>query len=327
MILSGDVGATKINLAIFDDSDAGLRVVEERSFASRDYSGLEEIGREFLSSTTLQVKTASFGVACPLQGGRCKMPNLPWIIDQISLRDALQLEDVILLNDLEATGYGIATLTPDKFVTINEGKAREHANVALIAAGTGLGEAVLCSVGGHYHVSASEGGHTDFAPCDEDQIALLRYLIEEFGHVSYERVVSGPGLVNIYNFLRETESVEDTWLAERISASDDPAAVISETALVETSGICFRALDIFVSVYGAEAGNLALKALATGGLYVGGGIAPKILPLLMDGRFLRAFTDKGRYRELIQDIPVKVIMEPKTALQGAAAFGLKRQRR
>src|SRR5581483_11348338 len=267
---------------------------------------------------------ACFGIAGPVVDGRVKTTNLPWIVDTAELRRALKIDAVYLLNDLEASAYGIFTLEDDELDTLNEGAPRHGGNQALIAAGTGLGEAMLYDDGRRLHPIASEGGHADFAPRDELEIELLRHLRGRFGHVSYERVLSGPGLVNIYRFLKEGRGMEEPpWLAERFAAGDDPGAVVSQAALAREAEICVKALDLFVSIYGAEAGNLALRAKAVRGFYVGGGIAPKILAKLKDGAFLRAFIDKGRYADLLKAMPVQVILNQKTALRGAgycAAF-------
>jgi glucokinase len=232
----------------------------------------------------------------------------------------LGIESVSLINDLEATAYGIFTLDNTEFTVLNEGSPQLEGNMALIAAGTGLGEAIIYWDGSHYRPSASEGGHADFAPRNPLEIELLRYLVDRFRHVSYERVVSGPGLLNIYNFLKDGDYFkEPAWLAEKLAAAD-PGAVISEAALTGEAEICIHALNLFVSIYGAEAGNLALKAKARGGIFVGGGIAPKILEKLTDGSFLKAFTDKGRFAEFLLTIPVKVILNEETALRGAAYY-------
>jgi glucokinase len=241
------------------------------------------------------------------------------------LADILSCRSVSLLNDLEATAYGLFTLEGDEMISLNQGQKRRPANQALIAAGTGLGEAVLYDDGQDYHPIASEGGHGDFAPRTETEIGLLRYLMEKFGHVSYERVVSGPGIANIYNFLTQADELrEPGWLKEKILAAADPSAAITQAALSGESEICVKTLDLFVSVYGAEAGNLALRAKAMGGVYIGGGIAPKIVAKLKDGTFMRAFSDKGRYSELLSAVPVQVVLNPETALQGAAYYALLR---
>jgi len=320
MFLAGDVGGTKTNLAIFTNEGGKLHVIAEQSFLNHSYAGLEEIVKEFLAGHECKLTQACFGVAGPVKAGRAKMPNLPWTIDSAHLAPALHLDSVFLLNDLEATAYGIAVLQPENVTVLSEASP-QLGNIALIAAGTGLGEAILVWDGAQHRSSASEGGHADFAPRDAEQIELLRYLIAKFGHVSYERLVSGPGLLNIYNFLKESGfDKEPEWLSARLSETSDASAVITETALSARSELCTHALEIFVSIYGAEAGNLALKALATAGVYIGGGIAPKILPKLKDGTFVRAFRDKGRFSTLLETMPVRVILDPKTALRGAAYY-------
>jgi glucokinase len=237
------------------------------------------------------------------------------------LRQALKIDTVYLLNDLEAAAYGVFTLENDEFYTLNEGLMHDTGNKALIAAGTGLGQAILYDDGRHFRALPSEGGHADFAPRNELEIEFLRYLLARFGHVSYERVLSGPGLFNIYRFLKESRGMaEPPWLAERFAAGDDPAATISTAALAKQAEICCTALDSFVSIYGAEAGNMALRFKSVRGLYVGGGIAPKILQKLKDGTFMRSFLDKGRYTELLAAMPVQVVLNPKAGLRGAAYY-------
>jgi glucokinase len=267
----------------------------------------------------LTITAACFGVAGPVIGNRCRTTNLPWVVDGPELARRFKIPAVRLVNDLEATAHGLLCLRPDEFTVLNRGTppAGKSAMV-LIAAGTGLGEAMLYWNGHRYQPRPSEGGHADFAPNSDQEIELLRYLRGSYVHVSYERVLSGPGLHAIYEFLRDTKKNEPTWVAERIKMSD-PAAVIAEIGLGGQAEICVQALDLFTSIYGAEAGNLALKALAFDGVYLGGGIAPKILPKLQEPGFLRAFTSKGRYQRLLSGIPVRVIMNPKTALIGAAS--------
>jgi glucokinase len=249
------------------------------------------------------------------------LTNLPWTLDSRELAAGLGIDHVFLINDLEANGYGVAELSPEQIYSLSDGDAGQIGNRALIAAGTGLGEGIL-AWNGHIHVPyPSEGGHVDYAPRNEDEIDLLRFLKQKYnGRISFERVVSGMGLTNIYEFLREVRGVEEpAWLAERI-AEQDPNAVITELALAAKSEICEKALDMFVSAYGAESGNLALKVLSVGGLYVGGGIAPRILEKLKDGTFMKAFTDKGRLSQLLINMPVRIILESKAALLGAAAY-------
>jgi glucokinase len=319
MILAGDVGGTKVNLALYDFIDGNLKHTRDKQYPAKEYSGLEEIVKEFIVSE--KVTAACFGVPGPVRDGRLRLTNLPWTLDSRELAADLKIDYVFLINDLQANGYGIAELSAEQVFTLSEGDPRQMGNRALIAAGTGLGESFMIWDGRDYVPYPSEGGHADFAPRDEDEIDLLRFLKQKYnGRTSTERVVSGQGLTNIYEFLREVRGVEEpVWLAERMAA-EDPNAVITELALKAKSEICEKALDMFVSAYGAEAGNLALKVLSVGGLYVGGGIAPRILEKLKDGAFMKAFTDKGRLSQLLVNTPVRVILESKTALIGAAAY-------
>jgi len=315
-LLAGDVGATKTNLALFTAERGPLRFLAEATFQNHSHHGLEEVVERFLADRGLAPEAACFGVAAPVEDGPIQMPNLGWVIDGPSLAKSLGVNRVVVLNDLEATAHGVGTLAPDRFAVLNPGVPRRNATAALIAAGTGLGEAILYWDGARHRVHASEGGHADYAPRDAEQIALLARLRERFGHVSWERVVSGPGLGNVYDVLDLEETPE---LARAIASAADANAAIAEAALQGASARCVRALDIFVTSFGAEAGNLALHALAAGGVYVGGGIAPKLLRKLQDGGFMRAFCDKGRLAPLLQSIPVQVILDPTTALRGAAA--------
>jgi glucokinase len=322
MILVGDIGGTKTVLGLFEEAGHRLHAIREDTFPSRNYSTLEEILNQFLGQTSrASLRVACFGVAGPVIEGKSKTTNLPWELDERTLAEALQVSRVKLLNDLEATAYGMLHLEPTDICVLQSGLPRKG-NIAVIAAGTGLGEAILYWDGNCYHPIATEGGHTDFGPRSDLEVELLRYLQKEFGHVSYERVLSGPGLFNIYRFLRDSSfAPEPEWLRMRITA-EDPGAVISEVGLKGDEPLCTQALDLFVSMYGAEAGNLALKALALGGVYIGGGIAPKILPKLQDGTFINAFSDKGRFGELLRSIEVKVALYPSTPLLGAAHYGL-----
>lgn len=320
MILAGDVGGTKVHLALYDFTDGKLTHRRDEKFPAREYSGLEEIVKVFLTSD--KVTSACFGVPGPVRDGRLRLTNLPWTIDSRELATDLGIQHVFLINDLEANGYGIAELTADQIYTLSEGDASQIGNRALVAAGTGLGEGILMWNGRMHVPYPSEGGHADFAPRNEDEIDLLRFLQQKYnGRVSFERVVSGMGMTSIYEFLREVKGVEEpVWLAEKISAADDPNSVITEMGLAAKSELCTKTLDMFVSVYGAESGNLALKVLSVGGLYVGGGIAPRILEKLKDGTFMRAFTDKGRLSQLLINMPVRIILESRAALMGAAAY-------
>src|SRR4030095_6382628 len=326
LILAGDIGGTKTHLALFSLQGEKLQAEIRTICPSKQYPGLEPGIEEFIADQQVSISRACFGIAGPVVDGQVKTPNLPWVVDSINIAQRFKLDSVALLNDLEAAAYGIFTLEPQELFTLNEGVSGRRGNKVLIAAGTGLGEATLYDDGRDYHPSASEGGHGDFGPTDETQIDLLRYLMKEFGHVSYERVVSGPGIANIYGFLRDSGRLEEPdWLKQKISAAEDASVVISQEGLAGRSAICVQALNLFVSVYGAEAGNLALRGKASGGVYIGGGIAPKILPKLEDGTFMRAFLDKGRYRELLSAMPVRVILNDQAALQGAAFYAVRLQ--
>ena len=321
LVLAGDIGGTKTHLALFSVDGEKLRSESLGTFPSKRYSGLVPMLQEFLAADQNKIDSACFGIAGPVVDGKVKTPNLPWMIDTVELSHALKLDAVSLLNDLEAGAYGIFTLDNDEFCTLNEGTMRQSGNKALIAAGTGLGQAILHDDGRHFHPLASEGGHADFAPRDELEIELLRYLIGRFGHVSYERVLSGPGLFNIYRFFKESRGFEEPqFLTEQFAAADDPSAVVSKSALANGAEICVKSLELFVSIYGAEAGNLALRAKSVRGLFIGGGIAPKILAKLKDGTFMRAFVDKGRYTDLLAAIPVQVVLNDQAALRGAAYY-------
>jgi glucokinase len=319
MILAGDVGGTKVHLALYEFTHGNLNHIRDHQFPAKEYSGLEEIVKEFIVND--KVTSACFGVPGPVRDGRLRLTNLPWTLDSRELAKNLHIDYVFLINDLQANGYGIAELTPEQVYTLSEGDSSQMGNRALISAGTGLGEGFLVWDGRNYTPYPSEGGHTDFAPRNDDEIDLLRFLIQKYnGRVSHERVVSGMGLTNCYDFLREVRGLEEpAELADR-APGEDPNALITELALKAKSEICVKALDMFVSAYGAEAGNLALKILSVGGLYVGGGIAPRIIEKLKDGTFMKAFTDKGRLSQLLINMPVRVILESRTALIGAAAY-------
>jgi glucokinase len=319
MILAGDVGGTKVDLALYDFDNGKLTTTRDKIYRARDHSGLEAIVKEFLAAD--EVTAACFGVPGPVRDGRLRLTNLPWTLDSRELSASLGIQHVFLINDLEANGYGVAELADGQIYTLNEGDPSQIGNRALLAAGTGLGECFLVW-NGHRHIPyPSEGGHADYAPRNEDEIDLLRFLKQKYdGRISFERVVSGQGLTNIYEFLREVRGMDEpARLAERM-AVEDPNAVITELALAAKSEICVKAMDMFVSAYGAEAGNLALKILSVGGLYVGGGIAPRIIEKLKDGAFMKAFTDKGRLSQLLVNMPVRIILESRAALLGAAAY-------
>jgi glucokinase len=322
IILVGDIGGTKTRLGLYRvTDDKRYRLMRGKIFPSKKYEGLEIILQEFLGREK-NIDCACFGVAGPILKGRVKLTNLPWVIDTKALQKEFRLRKVVVINDLVANAYGISMLKKNGFVTLNVGKKRKG-NAALISAGTGLGEAILFWNGKKHIPSPSEGGHVEFGPRDSLEIKLLRYLFDRFGHVSYERILSGEGLFHIYQFLRDDHrgGREPRWLTKQMKQKD-PAAVISEMALLKKDNSCMRALDLFVSIYGAEAGNLALKTMAIGGIYVGGGIAPKIIRRLKRGSFMDAFRDKGRFSEMMADIPVKVILNDKTALLGGVSYAL-----
>lgn len=317
-ILAGDVGATHTRLAVFA-TDPRVPVAFE-SYPSHDHASLEEMVRMFLATHPADLDHACFGVAGPVRDGHVKMINLAWPVDAVSLARGLGLDSVGLINDLTANAYGIAELAADDLETLNQGVAAPDRAMVVISAGTGLGEAGLLHDGAGVRVIPSEGGHTDFGPRSELEVGLYQYLAAEDEHVSYERVCSGMGLLNIYRFLRQrSRTPEPTWLTAEI-ADRDAAAIISKTALEQRDPVCVQALDLMVSIYGAETGNLALKYFAAGGVYVGGGIAPQIMPKLRDGSFIRAFVAKGRYADLLEQIPVQVILNDRTALLGAAHY-------
>ncbi|MDZ4099803.1 MAG: glucokinase, partial [Methylophilaceae bacterium] len=319
LLLAGDVGGTKTNFAFYDNEKSSP--VFEKSYRNHDFSDMASLLLRLGQDSGATASMLSLAVAGAIRNGVCHMPNLGWYIDSDQLTASFGFDRVNLINDLEANAYGINSLASGQFALINAGQPQADGNSALIAAGTGLGEAILFNTGGSIHVAASEGGHTDFAPQNEEQLALWQYLHKRHKHVSWERVVSGHGLENIYDFLKcEQHFPELGGMADLVAEGGDPAAIIAESALNETSDICMRAMDIFMTAYGAEAGNLALKTLATGGLYIGGGIAPKILPAFLNGAFMSAFLNKGRFSTWMAEIQVKVILEPKTALLGAATY-------
>lgn len=324
LILAGDIGGTKSNLAFFRGAPDAPETVAEESYQNREFTSLAAVVGHFIAQTGLSAATACFGVAGAVVAGASHLPNLGWRLSEQALAHDLGVQKVKLLNDLEANALGLATLSPEQFFTLNPGRPGLGGNRALIAAGTGLGMAMLTRQNGGGHVLASEGGHADFAPRDEVQIALLRYLAARHGHVSVERVVSGPGLAAIYDFFRGRGEDEPDWLAERFTTNADRAAVIAQAGLTGKAPICVRALDVFLSAYGAAAGNLALTALATGGLYIGGGIAPRLIEAFPNSDFMDAFASKGRFAHMLTQIPVLVVLEPKTALRGAANYALSR---
>lgn len=323
MLLAGDIGGTKTKLAVYS-SDKGPRApIAEQTFSSQAYDHLESIAHAFLEETGIEVDCACFGIAGPVIENRVDVTNLPWIIDAHSLKEELGLESVILLNDLAAIANGVPFLQPDELETLHQGACDRWGAVAVLAPGTGLGEAFITWDGERYQPQDSEGGHTDFAPTSKRQVKLLNYLLEDMDHVSYEAVCSGRGIPNIYRFLKaEGFAEEPDWMAEKLADAEDPTPIIANAALEGECDLCTLTMETFVSIMGAEAGNMALKVMATGGVYLGGGIPPRILPLLKGECFLKAFVNKGRLAHVVERIPVHVILNPDIALFGAACHGL-----
>ncbi len=323
MFLAGDIGGTKTNLAIYTyEGDPGQLVAKKiASYPSKGHGTLAEIVRSFLGDEFSEVRQACFGVAGPVKAGVVQVTNLPWIVDAAALQAELRLQHVSLLNDLEANAYGINTLHPHELLSLNpSADTRQVGNRALISAGTGLGEAGMLWDGIAHRPFASEGGHASFAPNDSTGDELLMFLRKEHGHVSWERVLSGLGMRNLYRFFRQRSGQpEPAWLKEELEKGD-LGAVVTTAGLSGKDPVCVEALDCFVRNYGAEAGNLALKMLALGGVYIGGGIAPKMLPKMQSAVFLDAFCHKGRLGTVLQSLPIYVILNDKTALQGAAWY-------
>ncbi len=325
MILAGDVGGTKVHLALYNFEGGRLRWVRDQKYPAAEYSSLDIVVKEFLGQDAdrkQEIVAACFGCPGPVRDGRLKLTNLPWTLDARDMAKSLAIEHIFLINDLEANGYGIPELRPESIFTLQAADPAAIGHRGLIAAGTGLGEALLIWDGKSRHTPIpSEGGHCDFAPRTDQEVALFQYLRRTLkGRVSFERVVSGLGLQNVYSFLKDEMKMEEpAWLKERLEA-EDRNAVIGSCAEEGTSELCHETMQLFAAAYGAETGNLALKVLATGGMYLGGGIAPKILKTLGSGAFLEAFADKGRLRPLLEVIPVRVILDDTCALLGAAAF-------
>jgi glucokinase len=299
--------------------------IVEETFPSGQFPSLEKLAGEFLTQANLDVDRAVFGVAGPVVGGQATFTNLSWVIDEVQLKKKLNLTSVHLINDLKVLAQGVPLLEPDDLHTLNKGESTLGGTKAVIAPGTGLGEAFLTWDGSQYRAYPSEGGHADFAPTNPLESDLLRSLQEKWGHVSYERICSGMGLPNIYDYFKNSGYAEEpVWLAEQLAAAADPTPVIVNAALDEkvSCELCKATLKLFISVLGAEAGNLALKVLATGGVYLGGGITPRILPALKQEIFMQAFLNKGRFSDFLKNVPVYVILNPKITLIGAACYGL-----
>lgn len=318
LVLAGDVGGTSTRLAFFEGDGTGMAVLAEGQYPSREHGSLVEIVRGFIARHGFSAERACFGIAGPVLEGRVRTPNLPWNIESVELAQLIGLPGVKLVNDLEANTYGIAALKGDDLYTLNPGKPDPTGTIAVVSAGTGLGESLAYWDGKTHRPLPSEAGHADFAPRNDLESELLLYLQAKHGRASYERVVSGPGLLDIYRFLRDRHYFsEDPAIIAAMNAGDPPA-VIARAALSESCAMCSKALDIFVAVYGAECGNAALRFLATGGVYLGGGIPPRILERLKGPAFMMAFSSKGRLSALVQSIPVHLILNERAALLGAA---------
>jgi glucokinase len=324
MILAGDIGGTNTRMALFNPDGSRLQLDCECIYPSREHKSLDEIVGLFLRDQGVKADAACFGIAGPVLDGRANASNLAWIVDARQLSHETAIENVWLLNDLEAHAYGINDLDPDDLITLNPGKPRAG-NAALIAAGTGLGEAGMFWDGTQHRAFAAEGGHADYAPGNDLEAALHGYLMKKFGHVSCERVLSGPGIKNIYDFLRDSKTEQEPqWLKDELDGAPDPVVLISQYGLAGKTDICNRALDVFVGAYGAEAGNVALRTMAVNGLYISGGIAGKLLPKMRNPLFMQAFLNKGRMRPLLENVPVKVIVNEHIGLLGAARYAVTR---
>jgi len=323
MILAGDVGGTKTILALYEADGDDWRCIKKTRYSSQDHSTFTGLLQDFLADCKEhKVDSVCLGVAGPIVDGDCVATNLPWVLKRSEIGYCIGTPNVRLLNDLEATAWGILDLPKADFATLNPGAEPRSGNSAVLAAGTGLGEAIIAWDGEKHQVLASEGGHTDFAPGSEQEIALLQFLWKKYpGHVSYERLLSGEGLINIYQFLKETGHAPMQPGIEQQMSEYDPAAVIGEAGVAGTDALCVAALSLFCRIYGAEAGNLALKCLPYAGVYLAGGIAAKILPFMNRGEFMEGYLAKGRYRAALQQIPVKVCANQEVGLLGALAFG------
>lgn len=321
MILAGDIGGTKTNLALYAKAGEGIEIQYRHQFASREFSSFTDVIAALAQHVSLSsVDAACFGIAGPVIEGRCRTTNLPWEITTSDLQHHLGTDKVRLLNDLEATAYGMLYLPSDQFLDLNPAGRSLNANRAVIAAGTGLGEAMLYWDGRGYQPVGSEGGHTDFAPQTPQQDELLRWLRQKVGtHVSYERILSGPGIAALYAFLHESGFAPEPSAMRERREDEDASAKISQCALEENDPLCLETLRLFAEIYGAEAGNLALKTMSLGGVYIGGGIAPKILPII-SRYFMDGFAAKGRFEAMLRSMEVKISLDPDTALLGAAHF-------
>ncbi len=327
MLVVGDIGGTNTRLALYPPDGDARQPIIERDFRSGDYAGLEEVVRTFLTAEGHSATAACFDVAGPVIDGRARLTNLPWLIEEARLARAFGIEQVALLNDLKAIAYAVPRLQEDELRTINPGRPTPQGPIAVVAPGTGLGEAFLIWGGTDYIACASEGGHADFAPSDPLEGELWGYLRRRYGHVSCERVCSGSGIPNIYDGLRELgHATESPTFAAHLAEQHDRTPLIMQAGIEGADPLCVKTLEVFTTALGAEAGNLAVRVLATGGVYLAGGIPPRIMPQLCDGRFMRVFVTKGRLSDVLSAIPVKVVLT-NAALLGAALYGLDQLRR
>jgi len=327
MLLAGDIGGTKTNLAVFSSETGWRKPFAEAIYTNVNYPDFESLLHDFLAQHDFPIDRASFGVAGPIVAGQATITNLPWMMDEQRLQTVFQIPSVRLLNDLDAIAHAVPHLESQDLYTLNEGQAVSGGAIAVIAPGTGLGEAFLTWDGSHYQAHTSEGGHADFAPANTFQLELLRYLMLRFPHVSFERVCSGKGIPNIYDYLNDSGYAEEPqWLAEQLASTLDRSPIIVNNALDQENAceICVATLNTFVTILASEAGNLALKVLSTGGVYIGGGIPPRILSYLQDNHFMQAFTHKGRFTQMLAQMPVHVILNPQVALLGAAIHGFEK---
>ncbi len=324
MLLAGDIGGTKTDLAVYSSEAGPYAPLAETEVHSADYGSLTAIAREFLAHVKEPIDRACFAVAGPVIGGRAKITNLPWVMEELTIARELKVESVHLMNDLEAIAFAIPKLRPSDVRTLNSGTPAPHGAIGVIAPGTGLGEAFLTWDGSHYIRHGSEGGHASYAPTDEIQMGLLAYMLKHFDHVSYERVCSGIGIPHIYEYLRSSRYAQDTpAVAEAIAAAPDPSRTIIRLGLdlAHPDELCAATLDILISILGDEAGNLALKVLATGGVYLAGGVATHVMPALERPLFMQSFSHKGRFAEFMAQIPIYLIVT-RPVLAGAAWYGL-----
>lgn len=317
-ILAGDIGATKTVLGLFEPGPVRPKMLHSMTYSSQGYESLESIISEFMLTAEESIDTACFGVPGPVLRGECKTTNLKWVVSVENLKTYLNSPKVALVNDLVATAIAAPKLFGHEYAILNAGEPDDTGGLGIVAPGTGLGMALMIWMGESYQPVASEGGHVDFAPTDELQMSLLDHLMKKFGRVSVERIAAGPGLLEIFNWLCLHADNVDASLTHEINSADNPSESISRHAFQANDFLCNHALDVYVSILGSICGNLALTAMTTGGIYLGGGVSPKILPKLVQGGFLKAFTNKGRFRELMGSIPVKIITNDKAALIGAS---------